>query len=642
MTSAARNAAIVGAVGAFLGIALAPAAVPLFHAVTSHGSFQQAFPWMYYTDGSLGYWLDAYTGRVPLGLTETGACIGLSILAIASVVALSSQIAPTREQKDGAFGSQTSVSSARAVVQSCDTWDGGMPERSGFVVGYAKRRYIITPAGRAVFCAPSGSFKSRGSVVPTLACVTRTGEGNVVVTDPSLELYCYAQRMLALGGYRVFLVDLENPFRGDRANFLLPLVRLHQQGFDYLVEERATEIGSMLFPECGSDQDAFTQPAAGLVAAVAYIVATSGKVPDDARHLYTVIRIILEGTTANSAAPLKRWIRGFGPEHPAVGMAATFLASSDRYEASILGTLHLGLKPFNTTAMRHLISGDGFDPDEFLESRSALFVHTLSPGMPGNKACSLLFAQLWAATVRNGQRRGSNRPTYYILDEAHSVPPFGLVTMMEQGRKYGVSIALYLQSLSGLDPYKTRKEDGKDSILANCDCKCLFRAGSVEDARYFEELSGKATYLSRSTSRSGSFWEFTPTTSVNYSERERPVWMAGDIMQRDPVTDGVLLFQNVTGHPGAMGKFEVPIKEMTEVPFMVDLLGTIGSRDYEARVISATIDSLDDWAAAEARQSNPVAWVPTFPAKSKGRKRAAATDAAKRDELTDDVELFGL
>jgi len=75
---------------------------------------------------------------------------------------------------------------------------------------------------------------------------------------------------------------------------------------------------------------------------------------------------------------------------------------------------------------------------------------------------------------------------------------------------------------------------------------------------------------------------------------------------------------------------------------MVDLLGTIGSRDYEARVISATIDSLDDWAAAEARRSNPVAWVPTFPAKSKGRKRAAATVAAKRDELTDDVELFGL
>lgn len=618
---------------AVLAVLTAPFFVPLVLAALDGGSVSVALAGMLGSlSGGAGAlasgWLAFYqvSTFATLSLTLTLFLIWCAFFVIYGLAEKTKN--PARELEDGAFGSQTSEKRQFAIYKRCFHWRGGEPKHVGFVVGYAFFSLVVSAAIHAVIIAPSGSYKTRASVLPSVACISYSGSNNLVITDPSLEIFCYTRPMLERRGYRVVLIDLDNPYRGDRINFLLPLVKLHHAGQDHLVEERAAEIGAMLFPETGREGDTFSQPAAGLVAAVSYIVATSDDVPDGQRHLYSVMRIILDGATVEGSSRLKEWLKSHGSDSPAVAMAATFLSATDRYEASILGTLHTGLRPFNTTAMRYLVSGDGFDPDEFLVTPTALVLHTLSPGMPGNNAASLLLSQLWAATVRNGQRRGANRSTYYLLDEAHSIPPFCLPVMMEQSRKYDVHIALYLQSISGLDPYKTAKEDGADAILANCDCKMLMRAGSVKDAEYFERISGKATYLARNTGKSRSSRD--ASSSTGYSERERPVWMAGDIMQRDPMKDGVLLFQNPTNYPKMMGKFEPRIKEITEVKFLVDEFGTLGSREYEQRVIGDVIDRLDAIAAESVASKKPVAWVPDF----------IHTDV--EGETEKDSDLFGL
>lgn len=577
--------------------------------------------------GLVGEWIDCLISTASNETPLLIASVVLGVLVVFGVIERRAARNPQREIVGGAFGSQTSIESHSEIIRRCRTWKGEEASDCGFVVGYCKGRCVLTDAIHAAICAPSGSYKTRASVLPSVACISLARRGNLVVTDPSLEIWCYSRLMLEGRGYDAMLIDLENPYRGSRVNFLLPLVKLHEQGLDYLAEEQATEIGALLFPETGGERDDFAQPAAGLVAAVSYLVATSDEIPRSQKHLGSVIATLLEGTAMDGSGCLKEWLRGFGADSPAVGMAATFLSATDRYEASILGTLHTGLRPFNTTAMRYLVSGGDVDFEAMLTRPSALFLHTLNPGMPGNRLASLAFAQLWAATVRNGQRRGSNRPTWYLLDEAHSVPPFGLPTILEQSRKYDCHFAIYLQSFSGLDPYKTAKEDGKDAILANCDCKALFRAGSEQDALYFERLSGKATYLARNTGESRNSRD--SSSSTGFSERDRPVWLAGDIMQRDPMRDGILLFQNPTNHPESMGKFEVPIEEISKIPFLVEQFGTIGSREREAQVIGAEIDRLDAIAAKKASAASCGAWSPDF-------------NREQRNEEQSDEELFGL
>lgn len=512
------------------------------------------------------------------------------ILVTAASAAVNRIREPGRTVEKGIFGSQRSESGHGAILQRCYTWAGGMPEHPGFVAGFVRGRYIVTPATHAVFCAPSGSGKTRSSVLPSIACLSRAENVSLVITDPSLEIWCYSRQMLEKAGCEAVLVDFENPYRGVRVNPLEPLIAMNRQGRGHLAEERAMEIGAMLFPPTGGDGDAFSQPAAGLVAALSYIVATCDDIPDAERNLRTVLRIILSGTS-NGTGPLKDWIRGFGVDHPAVAMSSSFLAATDRYESSILGVLNTGLMPLSTSAMQYLLSGGDFSLSCLLRERSALVIHTLPSGAPANRIASLLFNQLWATIASEGQRRGSVKETYWLLDEAHSIPPFSLMTVMEQGRKFGVHMGLYLQSFSGLDSYKTAKEDGKDAILANCDAKCLFRAGSVSDAEYFERIGGKRTVLARG--EGGSRSPNGLNANVSFSERDSPVWQAGEIMQRDPTRDGVLLFQNPTGHPSMMGKFEVPIQEISKIPFMCKQLRTVGSRDFEKDVIARELDLLD-------------------------------------------------
>ena len=153
---------------------------------------------------------------------------------------------------------------------------------------------------------------------------------------------------------------------------------------------------------------------------------------------------------------------------------------------------------------------------------------------------------------------------------------------------------MYLQSFSGLDQYITG-ENGKDSILANCDLKVLYRAGSDKDAEYFEKLSGFRSVLVENTgeTRQG---VMRGGSSQGFSEQKAPLWPAGDILERNPATDGALVIQAADGARPA-GKFEVPIKDVSRT-FTARHFGTIGTPEFELGVINATLDELDARAAS--------------------------------------------
>lgn len=153
---------------------------------------------------------------------------------------------------------------------------------------------------------------------------------------------------------------------------------------------------------------------------------------------------------------------------------------------------------------------------------------------------------------------------------------------------------MYLQSFSGLDQYITG-ENGKDSILANCDLKVLYRAGSDKDAEYFERLSGFRSVLVENTgeTRQG---VMRGGSSQGFTEQKAPLWPAGDILERNPASDGALVIQAANGARPA-GKFEVPIKDVSRT-FTARHFETIGTPEFELGVINRALDELDALAAS--------------------------------------------
>lgn len=525
---------------------------------------------------------------------------------------------PDRSVEAGILGRQEAVTSLSEVKRRNETWDGRSDPVPGVVVGFAGKYAVVADCVHAVVVSPSGGGKTRGSVYPTVDLLTFKGEANVIVTDPSMEIFITARPCLERRGYDVTLIDLEEPRRGARYNPLALVTKLFREGDAAAAEARARETGAVLFPAQGNENDIFANAAGGVFAAVCYVVATDPSVEDGERHIWSCVETILEGTRRGTAA-FKDWINSFGADSPVVSMAATFLASEGKLESSILASLHDGLQPFTSYNMRWLTSADELDIDRMVEGRSAVFVHTMGPNSPSNRIASLFLSQHWAEVQRLGKRR-ELRDCWVVGDEFHSLPKFDMVNAIENSRKYGLHYLMYLQSVSGLDPYRTYKEDGKDAILANCDVKVLYKAGSDQDARYFEALSGFRTVRTMSTSSSRNAQG--SSSGTGYSEQKVPVWPMGDLLEHDP-RDGALVVRSASNGKPA-GKFQVPVRDVSET-FCKGHFGTVGTREYEREVIGAELDRLE--AVAKSKPLEVGAWTPDFEAAKTEETRAAEVES---------------
>ena len=543
------------------------------------------------------------------------------LLALISIAALAQSAGTNRSRKvsNGVLGKQSASKGTFEILSRCETWDGKSDPPSGVALGYAAGRTIVFPCVHAAICAPSGSMKTRGSVYPTTDLLSRLGD-NLLVTDPSLEIFCASAPCLRKRGYDIHLLDFESPAQGSRYNPLKLISDLFSAGDFEGAEARAREIGAILFPTRGTENDIFNSAASGVFSATAYAVATLPDVPDSQRHLWSVVKTITEGTVSGTDA-LKGWLRSFGSDSPIVSMCMTFLASEGKLLGSILASLHDGLQPFTSMNMRWLTSDSDLDIDEAMRGKSAVFLHTLGPGSPTNKVAALFFAQHWAETQRLGKKRDL-RPCWMIGDEWASIPKYdGLVVALQQSRKFGLHYIMYTQSFSGYDQYRTPKEDGKDAILANCDLKVLYRAGSDKDAQFFETLGGYKTVKARSEGEQrrprGS-----EGTSQSYSEQKVPLWPQAEILARNPATDGALVVQSAFGKRNA-GKYEVPVVDASRT-FVSAHFGTLGTPEFERKVISDTISALEE--KASSIEMAVEGWAPKFEAEEKGTEEALAED----------------
>lgn len=618
---AAAAAVVLCAVGA---VATAPSFAWLIVFIASKGTarMQPAGAALAAADDKIGFCLG-----YAKGLADDGH--GYALLALAGIIATacaalavySKAKNPKRDVANGVLGSQRTVSGKIPLLTACRTWNGETtPGASGVVLGTIAGRSILFECVHAALCAPSGSGKTRCSVYPTADLLSARGDSNLLFTDPSMEIYATTSRCLEGRGYSVKLLDLDSPRQGERYNPMRLIVDLYESGDEASAVARAEEIGTILFPTSGGENDIFADAAGGAFSAVAYAIATSRDVPDGQRHVWSVAKTVMAGTI-NGSEPLKDWLRSFGAGSSVVSLAATFLSSSGKMESSILSSLHHGLKPFTTPNMKWLTSGDEIRVDDMIKGRSATFLHTLGPGAPANRIAALFLAQHWAETQRLGKRRGL-RPFWVIGDEFHSIPRFDLVHALEQSRKYGLHYVMYVQSYSAFDQYRTQKEDGKDAILANCDVKALYRAGNEQDARYFEALGGFKTVRVKNEGEQRSGMS-QGSSSTGYSEQKVPLWQQASLLARNPMKNGALVFQSSQGGRDA-GKYEVPIIDASQT-FTAEHFGTLGDIDFEKDSMGKVFDRLEERASGISLEVE--GWTPDFEALQGGTPPGSSIEA---------------
>lgn len=116
----------------------------------------------------------------------------------------------SRTLKDGKLGKQNQITSSRKITKANIVWaDEDHGSDPAICIGNIGGKSVFAEATHACAIAPSGSFKTRGSVYQTLDYNTWNGGRNALVMDPSLEVYAQSHNALEKRGYQVRVLDPE-------------------------------------------------------------------------------------------------------------------------------------------------------------------------------------------------------------------------------------------------------------------------------------------------------------------------------------------------------------------------------------------------------------------------------------------------
>ena len=129
---------------------------------------------------------------------------------------------------------------------------------------------------------------------------------------------------------------------------------------------------------------------------------------------------------------------------------------------------------------------DTFDLSEFTTRNGSLLVGDFSKSRASRysirAASSLLLARVWASLLAGGFQK-----IHIVLDEAQELPENFLYTMLNEGRKFGISLTISTQSISFFSPRM------RSALLSNVGNYFCFQQ-SAEDARIFSSAYGVSNF----------------------------------------------------------------------------------------------------------------------------------------------------
>ncbi len=380
--------ALVGAlVAAVITVVLiSPTVASMLDSIIA-GTFDAAcVPDALITSGIPAWWASGAFFSRPAGV-----CAAFGICLLGYLLATFSNAASQRADDGGVLGA-AQLKGTGALMKGWSTWDGkSEPTARGLVYGYRRgalgSKHLFEPGKMVSIDGATGSGKSRYLYVPTIDLFTygdgaRGSEPNtIIVSDVKNELVELCGDELERRGYKVLLLDLQNPSRSSTFDPIRRVVDFAATGRWQGAELAADAVASEIVPgdEGGRDSH-WTISVRGLLSALVFYVATADGCPDGARTLVTVANVLDHGTEGaghGPAADLKALFRSLPAGHPARGRASQFVSSGGNEPRSILSTLKSALRVFSSSQVAALVSGSDIDPEALLTEKTVLFLHVM-------------------------------------------------------------------------------------------------------------------------------------------------------------------------------------------------------------------------------------------------------------------------
>ena len=602
-----------------------------------------AFDWMGWLD-AMGFdlWAAFWTsgewfGHVPFMLA--GFALTFLVLFGYSVAKEGER---TREVDRGIYGDARVIRGAAELNRRNDFWDGtGMPERAGLVLGADVRGYWFdSSVPHALTCGKTGSGKTQLQVLETMHLAMAAG-WNVVSTGKPEVLELTADKARELG-YETVVLDLTGYPGASRYNPIGLVVDAVEAGDTDAAVRTARQVAVDLIPLGGEKNTYFPKAARNMLAACILVVCTAD-IPRNQKNLASVAALVDRGTAGDDpkdpSAPLKDYIRGLGPTHPAFSPASDLLGDGGATTAgkNVVSTLKEALGIFSDGALRAVTSESAVSIRDLIDKKTVLYIEMLDEGDPYGVVYTCFLNQWWQVAQQVCKENGGSIPheTALVLDEIGNlnVKVACLPAIATLGRSMKIHEYLFVQNLKQLNAYNEPGDGGagRDKLIGSIGTKVALSLSEPEDFKFFTALAGKRTVRSMGTSSQQGSGRSSSGTS--YSETAVPLINEWEWQQRIPIRDGLIAIKGgENSKPGREGVFEFPLDYANRTP--AGPFFGLGDEEGGRQKRSAYYARAKAAAGADAYEV-PEPWCPDFDAEDEAAgddDETAPDDVFKADE----------
>ena len=536
-----------------------------------------AFDWMGWLD-AMGFdlWAAFWTsgewfGHVPFMLA--GFALTFLVLFGYSVAKEGER---TREVDRGIYGDARVIRGAAELNRRNDFWDGtGMPERAGLVLGADVRGYWFdSSVPHALTCGKTGYGKTQLQVLETMHLAMAAG-WNVVSTGKPEVLELTADKARELG-YETVVLDLTGYPGASRYNPIGLVADAVEAGDTDAAVRTARQVAVDLIPLGGEKNTYFPKAARNMLAACILVVCTAD-IPRNQKNLASVAALVDRGTAGEDpkdpSAPLKDYIRGLGPTHPAFSPASDLLGDGGATTAgkNVVSTLKEALGIFSDGALRAVTSESAVSIRDLIERKTVLYIEMLDEGDPYGVVYTCFLNQWWQVAQQACKENGGRMPheTALVLDEIGNlnVKVACLPAIATLGRSMKIHEYLFVQNLKQLNAYNEPGDGGagRDKLIGSIGTKVALSLSEPDDFKFFTALAGKRTVRSMGTSSQNGSGRSSSGTS--YSETAVPLINEWEWQQRIPIRDGLIAIKGgENSKPGREGVFEFPLDYANRTP----------------------------------------------------------------------------
>ncbi len=369
----------------------------------------------------------------------------------------------------------------------------------------------VKAANKNVFVLASpGGGKTFTVIIPAIEAHTREG-GSFFCTDTKGALYRDTAKMVRERGYRVYLINLSDPWYSHRYN---PLFNVHK-------ERRVTEISKLALSytknvrdeEAAIGDSIWEETFKQLITAVWLyqydfdVNPVTGE--PESRAMWRTAELIKELRADDDGgidlgcelARIVEAIRASDPLHPTVAGFDFVAAGAKETVASVIFTAGGKLQIFSYPEIEAMTRDNDVPIDRIFEENTAVYLN-FEVGSPYKAIAALFIEQLFASAYYVAEtKHGGTLPKPFKLyfDELpnlcriHSLPE-----RLSTSRSYNVDILVSVQSMQQL---RRTFKDAEKTLMNNCVVHVYLGSGEADALKEISEALGKTTTQEISHSR---------------------------------------------------------------------------------------------------------------------------------------------